>query len=275
MPGVDEAYVNARRVLLDALDALEEHRSALILVGAQAIYLHTGAADFGVAEFTTDADLALDPDVLASAPPLEDAMLAHGFHPELDQFGKPKPGIWRSAQGNIEVDLMVPNAVGGSSRRGVSLPGHDHLVARKAKGLEAALIDHELMTIAALEPSDLRTVKLAVAGPAALLIAKLHKIAERLGQPSRQEDKDALDVYRLLKATDVRRFADAIPTLMYDIRSAEVTKQALISLRDLFATDSAPGSQMAARNVPAQEERATIAASCAVLAEDLLKEINS
>ena len=39
---MDERYVIARRVLLDALEALGEHREATILVGAQAIYLHAG-----------------------------------------------------------------------------------------------------------------------------------------------------------------------------------------------------------------------------------------
>jgi len=48
---VDELYVIARRVLLDALDALGKHRAATILVGAQAIYLHTGDADLGVERF--------------------------------------------------------------------------------------------------------------------------------------------------------------------------------------------------------------------------------
>jgi hypothetical protein len=42
---VDELYVIARRVLLDALEALGEHREATILVGAQAVYLHTGISD--------------------------------------------------------------------------------------------------------------------------------------------------------------------------------------------------------------------------------------
>ena len=58
---MDDLYVIARRVLLDALDALGEHKGATILVGAQAIYLHTGDADLGVAEYTTDADLARCP----------------------------------------------------------------------------------------------------------------------------------------------------------------------------------------------------------------------
>jgi hypothetical protein len=55
MPGApDPLYVNAREVLLDALEALGPHRASLILVGAQAIYLHTGEADIAVAPFTTD-----------------------------------------------------------------------------------------------------------------------------------------------------------------------------------------------------------------------------
>lgn len=37
---MDELYVLARRVLLDALEALGVHRDVCVLVGAQAIYLH-------------------------------------------------------------------------------------------------------------------------------------------------------------------------------------------------------------------------------------------
>ena len=35
----DPLYVAARHVLLDALEAIEPHLSALVLVGAQAVYL--------------------------------------------------------------------------------------------------------------------------------------------------------------------------------------------------------------------------------------------
>jgi hypothetical protein len=38
-------YLLARRVLLDALDTLGPHRDAVVLVGAQAVYLHTGDGD--------------------------------------------------------------------------------------------------------------------------------------------------------------------------------------------------------------------------------------
>ena len=40
----DPEFVAARRVLLDALEALGAHRKAVVLVGAQAIYLHVGEA---------------------------------------------------------------------------------------------------------------------------------------------------------------------------------------------------------------------------------------
>ena len=60
MPGEpDPLYVLARKVLLDALSALESHLDALILVGAQAIYVHTGDADLALPEYTTDGDLRL------------------------------------------------------------------------------------------------------------------------------------------------------------------------------------------------------------------------
>ena len=54
MPGAinpDPEYIAARRVLLDALEALGENRKALVLVGAQAIYLHVGEGDLAVAPY--------------------------------------------------------------------------------------------------------------------------------------------------------------------------------------------------------------------------------
>ncbi len=65
MPGeLDPITIRARRVLLDALEALAGQRQAIVLVGAQAIYLHTGEADLAVSPFTQDADLALNPATL-------------------------------------------------------------------------------------------------------------------------------------------------------------------------------------------------------------------
>ncbi len=72
---IEPLYVAARGVLLDALDALGEQREALILAGAQAIYIHTGAADLAVAEFTTDGDLVVNPEQLKTQPRLSEAMV--------------------------------------------------------------------------------------------------------------------------------------------------------------------------------------------------------
>jgi hypothetical protein len=81
-------YVVARRVLLDALSALEDHRDNLVLVGAQAVYLHTGDADLNVPLLTTDADLAVNTRKLADVPEIGGALRAAGFRPG------PNPGHW-------------------------------------------------------------------------------------------------------------------------------------------------------------------------------------
>ena len=60
MTGVDPIYTSARRVLLDALEALGVHVKSVVLVGAQGIYVHTGDIDLPVAPYTTDSDLTVD-----------------------------------------------------------------------------------------------------------------------------------------------------------------------------------------------------------------------
>ncbi|MBE1603173.1 GSU2403 family nucleotidyltransferase fold protein [Actinopolymorpha pittospori] len=150
----------------------------MIVIGAQAIYLHTGGAAVALAEATKDSDLALDKRVLANEPLLEVALRAANFipNPETNQ-----PGAWVTARG-IPVDLMVPESLAGAGpggRRAARIPPHAKHVARRAAGLEAAVVDYTPMQIKALDPSDTRVVRAHVAGPAALLIAKLHKVGER------------------------------------------------------------------------------------------------
>jgi len=183
MSGVpDPQYVVARSVLLDALEALGEQLGAIVVVGAQAIYLHSGAIDLAVPEFTADADLTIDPALLRETPEIESALRAARF-----ERGN-RVGSWiayrdiAGVRAKVEVDLMVPEAVAGRRRRAAQLPGHAKHVARKARGLEAALVDKAITTIGALDPDDGRFVAVSVAGPAALLISKLHKIAERVSE---------------------------------------------------------------------------------------------
>lgn len=86
-------YVEARRVLLDALDALRAHLGAVVLVGAQAVYLRTEGRTAGYQPFTTDADIVLDPTLLAAIPPLGDAMRNAGFV-LTDEPGRGSCGPW-------------------------------------------------------------------------------------------------------------------------------------------------------------------------------------
>ena len=57
-----------RIALLDAADALSEQLDVVVLVGAQAIHLHTGDADFATAEYTTDTDFCVAPAELDDTP---------------------------------------------------------------------------------------------------------------------------------------------------------------------------------------------------------------
>jgi hypothetical protein len=270
MPGApDPLYVLARRVLLDALDALGEHRGSFILVGAQAIYFHTGEAEIAVPAYTEDADLALDPRSLKREPLLEELLRKASFRPGAN------PGTWLGTN-DVEVDLMVPELLGGGGRRGARLPPHGNRVARKAKGLEAALVDHDGRRIASLEPDDdQREHDLLVAGPTALLVAKLHKIADRLAAPERSQDKDAYDILRLLRAVPLASFVDGVRRLRADAICSEVTDEGVTLLEKLFTGDAVAGAQMAARAAEPLENTATVLESCRALAGDLLTAIGS
>ena len=266
MPGADNSIVEARAALLDAVAALEAHKASVVLIGAQAIYLRTGSAAFALAEATKDSDLAIDPRKLGEDPRLEEAMTGAGFilNPVSQQ-----PGAWMSPNG-IPVDLMVPELLAGSgSRRGVRIPPHDKHSPRRAAGLEAAIIDHSPMTVESLD-GDGRSAIVNVAGPGALLIAKLHKLGERVDTPDRLNDKDAHDTYRLLVATETSDLAETIRELLPDELSQEVTAQALNYLKDLFASPEALGSTMAGRAEEGVGQPDTVSASVSFLAQDLL-----
>ena len=104
---------------------------------------------------------------------LEAGMSAAGFHLQPQPGGHVEPGIWlasASAAGEkilVPVDLIVPEgAASGTGRRAAPLGGHGARAARRAVGLEAALIDNSTMTIAALDPADERSLQARVAGPA-------------------------------------------------------------------------------------------------------------
>jgi hypothetical protein len=264
----DPLYVRARSTLLDAVEALAAHLDAVVLVGAQAVYLHTGDADLAVAEYTTDADFSISPPDLEDTPLIGDLLEGAGF-----TAGR-HPGNWLSPDG-IPIDLMVPEALAGEGRRGARLGPHGKRAARRAKGLEGAVVDRDRHTIAALDPSDSRTVSMWVAGPGALLVAKVHKIAERVDRHDRARDKDALDILRLLRAIDTETLSAPLRTLRVHELAGEVTREVIDLLPQVFGHDSAAGVRMAIRAAGVSEDPATIAGSLLALVDELCGTLRS
>jgi hypothetical protein len=271
--GDAEQLVAARRALLDALEALAAHRDALVLVGAQAIYLHTGAANVALAELTKDSDLAVDPRLLADEPLVEQAMAAAGFHPNP---ASPQPGSWMN-EAAAPVDLLVPDSLSlPGGRRGGRIPPHSTRATHRASGLEAAVVDNAPVEIGALAPGDERTYVVRVAGPAALLVAKLHKLGDRRANPRRLLDKDAHDVYRLLVATETRRLAERLGALAGDELAGGATRRAVGLLRELFAAgEDALGSAMAGRAETLVGDPDLVAVAVATLASDLVTALDA
>lgn len=218
MTTADPRYVAARKVLLDALFALAPHGKAVIVAGAQAIYLHTGANDIGIAPYTTDGDLALDPTVLGDTPELEATMRAAGFEILPQPAGQ--PGIWTVILSIEGVETIVP-------------------------------VDHSPMTIAALDPNDGRSIIVEVAGLAAMLVAKAHKISDRLKTNStdRLSDKDAADVYRIMQTVSAPELGDTLRRLRGDPIAGAVTTEALDLLRKQFGVRNGPAIAMAQRSL--------------------------
>ena len=202
-------------------------------------------------------------------------MKAAGFYRDLGEEKKLQPGAWLSRDG-LPVDLMVPDALseGGKSHRGARIPPHSKEATRRTVGLEATVIDNDVMPISALDPADNRIFNARVAGSAALLIAKIHKIHERIHEipANRLNDKDAHDVYRLLVATtDMAALAASFERLLSNSVSKTVTQQAIDWLPELFANGpDALGSVMAGRTEEGVGDPDLVSASVAALAADVL-----
>lgn len=275
---IDPNYAAARRALLDALVALEPHASAVIVAGAQAIYLRTGQGELAVAPYTTDGDLAIDPTLLDDAPELEVAMRGAGFELLLVD-GHVEPGIWVTTAAvdghdvTIPVDLIVPDAAAPpGGRRGARLGVHGRRAARRISGLEAALVDHSPMDVPALDPGDARVARAEVAGEAALLVAKAHKIHDRYerGRAARIDDKDAADVVRLMQTTNPAAVGTTLNELSGHPIAGAASSDALAFLDALFGRVGRPGVVMAVRALRLAMPEATIETLCVAYTRELL-----
>lgn len=250
-------YRATREVLLDALEALQPHLHAVVLVGAQAVYVRTEGLDLPVAPFTTDGDIVLDPRALGEEPDLSDVMRGAGFELAKDPRGHAQPGVWTTetvVEGrrfDVPIDLIVPTGFSATKRRSARLPGHTKGAARTIPGLEAALLDHDTFLIEAIERGDDRRFHVPVAGTVALLIAKAYKLHERLehgARPDRVHEKDAGDVLRLMQAADVDESAAVANRLIEDDTVGDICRDGVELLVALFRTRGSPGTRLALRH---------------------------
>jgi len=175
-----------------------------------------------------------------------------------------------SPEAEAGIDLLVPASVSpGKGRRAARLQGHDAHTARIVQGLEGALVDNDLMRLTSLEADGPRSFDILVAGAAALLVAKVHKIQDRR-ESSRLSDKDALDVLRLLRGTPTEDLAARYRRIPDDERSRDTALHAASLLRTQFADRRGVGVEMVLRAVGRLEDHETTALSSVALAGDLL-----
>ncbi len=268
---LDPRYAQARRVLLDALFALAPHGAAIIVAGAQAIYLRTGNADFAIAPVTIDSNFAINPSLLGDDPQLEAAMSDAGFELSPRPDGHVEPGIWvtpalvEGRQELIPVDLIVPDGVAPpGGRRGARLGVHGNRAARRILGLEAALIDHSPIEVMPLDAADTRSITAEVAGPAALLVAKAHKLHDRVedDRSHRIKEKDASDVVRLMQTTVPSALAPVLEKLLNDSVAGTPTRDGLDYLRQLFGRRGRPGVTMAMNALKIAMDADTVEVIC-------------
>jgi len=161
-------------------------------------------------------------------------------------------------------EITEPHSSSLGPRRSTFMPARGTSPSRRTRPTRTFL--------EALDESDDRAFDVRVAGPSALLVAKLHKLSDRAHEPGskRLKDKDALDVLRLLRASPMETLVSGVRRLLGDQLCLDVTREAVEYLRDLFSTPGAPGSQMVVRATARLEDPVAIARSCAVLATELL-----
>ena len=146
----------------------------------------------------------------------------------------------------VPIDLIVPMEIAaGPGRRSARFTGqHGKHSARKSEGLEGALVDHGPVEITAIDPADERSIVISVAGEAAMLVAKLHKLGDRLEKPERLDAKDAGDVYRLFDVIAPDNMATRLNLLLNDGRSAGATTKAIAYGDVLFGSASGTGVRL-------------------------------
>lgn len=100
------------------------------------------------------------------------------------------------------------------------------------------------------------------------MVAKLHKIAERSGG-TRQKDKDALDLHRLLLSQGAD-LPGRFQALLQDEHAANSTQRALEHFQLHFGTPESTGCRMVAQALGELFDSEAEALACSLLAQELL-----
>ena len=163
----------------------------------------------------------------------------------------------------VPVDLIVPEELAPKAgRRAARLPGeHGKTTARKSPGLAGAVVDNGPIELVSLEDGDPRTITVNVAGFGALLVAKVHKLGDRLSTPERLHAKDAGDVYRLFDAIAPDEMGSILQSLLEDARSSATTEKALAYLDELFNGSAAVGVRVAVNALQGLLPESTVVAA--------------
>jgi hypothetical protein len=194
-----------------------------------------------------------------------------GFARDLEN---PQPGIWISSDG-VQVDLLVPKSLAEGGGRGARIPPHHKHATRLVVGMEASILDNSVLEVGGLD-DDSRQFKVKVAGPAALIVSKVHKIHDRLGEPDRLNDKDAHDIYRLLVATPEAELAASLARLAEAPVSGTSTVQAVEWFEELFGGGpESEGCRMAGATEEGVGDPDVVALSTFALAERVLAAMRS
>jgi len=256
---------NSRRLLIHTIQALGPFKDAVTVIGAHAVHVWVEKA-WGptMMEATRDGDIVLNPVFVTDNPKLIDLMASVGVVPALEN----RPGIYGFVeearldwQQRTTVDLIVPETYAGPGRRAARIAGQRHAASR-AVGLELAVWDRALMTLTTVDELP-ESVDTYVAGPAALLTAKAHKVHERLADavahPDRLKPKDSGDVALLMMVSD----PEEVARLMVDAANAHpeirtVVADASTWLSDMYGETTAIPRQHAVDSLGTRFDETTI-----------------
>ena len=100
-------------------------------------------------------------------------------------------------------------------------------------------------------------------------MAKVHKILDRTDAKDRLTDKDALDVFRLLRGTDAADMAARARGILSDERARETAAVAFEQMPELFGRADGEGVAMAIRGSSGLISSAEVSGSLIALTSEL------